>query len=185
MVTPADLEPFFQSVLKLKSLKRAGWLSKANIKDGESVADHSFATCATSMVLSDILGLDTARVMKMALLHDLAESVVGDYMPGEVPADEKTQRENKAMGGILERLPAKVQGEYTDIWSEYLAGKSEVARFVHRIDKLEMAMQAAEYAGNGRNELLEPFFESAGRAVGRADDIVGMIFSGLREKQKA
>lgn len=91
------LQPFFDAVLGLKTVDRAGWSAKAGIKNPESVADHTFSMCAVGMVLSDMVGLDTGKVLRMTILHDLAESVVGDYMPGEVTAKSKMAQEKKAM----------------------------------------------------------------------------------------
>jgi putative hydrolase of HD superfamily len=176
-----NLSPFFHSVLKLKTVKRAGWVSKVKIKDAESVADHTFSMCAMAMLLADMLGLDTRRVMKMVILHDLAESGVGDYMPGDVSANQKLAKEKNAMKSILAGLPRKARGEYEEIWFEYLQNRTQVARFVHRIDKLEMALQANQYAKQGyAGKLLSPFFESAKTVVGDEGDIVSGILNSLR-----
>lgn len=176
-----DLSPFFHSVLKLKSVRRAGWVSKVNIEDAESVADHTFSMCAMAMLLSDMLALDTQKAMKMVILHDLAESIVGDYMPGDVSANQKLAKEKRAMKSILSGLPKKARSEYEKIWLEYLQNKTAVARFVHRVDKLEMALQANQYAKQGyAGRLLAPFFESAKTAVGDEGDIVSEILNSLR-----
>lgn len=177
-----DLSPFFHSVLQLKSVRRAGWISKVKIKDAESVADHTFSMCAMAMLLSDMLGLDTQRAMKMAILHDLAESAVGDYMPGDVTSRQKLAQEKNAMKSILSGLPKKTRSQYEKIWLEYLQNKTGVAKFVHRIDKLEMALQANQYAKQGyARNLLAPFFESAKLAVGDEGDIVSEILNSLRQ----
>ena|SRR5688572_19857394 len=171
-----SLSPFFYSVLQLKSVRRAGWVSKVKVEDAESVADHTFSTCAMAMLLSDMLGLDTQRAMKMAILHDLAESIVGDYMPGDVAAGQKLAREKKAMESILSGLPKKTRKEYEKIWLEFLQNKTDVAKFVHRVDKLEMALQASQYAKQGyAAKSLAPFFESAKSAVGDGGDVVSQI----------
>lgn len=176
-----DLSPFFHSVLQLKSVRRAGWVSKVNVNDAESVADHSFSMCAMTMLLSDMLGLDTQRAMKMVVLHDLAESIVGDYMPGDVSANQKLAKEKRAMKSILSGLPRKARSEYEKIWLEYLQNRTAVARFVHRIDKLEMALQANQYKRQGyAGKLLAPFFESAKTAVGDEGDIVSEILNSLK-----
>ena len=181
MVVVDDLSPFFYSVLRLKSIKRAGWVSKVNVEDAESVADHTFSMATLAMLLSDILGFDTQRVIKMVLMHDLAESIVGDYMPGDVTTRQKLAKEKKAMKFILSSLPKSVKEEYDEIWLEYLHNRTEIAKFVHRIDKLEMALQANEYAKRGyAAKLLAPFFESARTAVGETDDIVNEILKSLR-----
>jgi putative hydrolase of HD superfamily len=176
-----DLSPFFHSVLQLKSVRRAGWVSKVKNKDGESVADHTFSMCAMAMLLSDMLRLDTQRAMKMVILHDLAESTVGDYTPGDVTSRQKLAQEKKAMESILSGLPKKTKLQYEKIWLEYLQNKTSVAKFVHRMDKLEMALQANQYAKQGyARNLLAPFFESAKTAVGDEGDIVSEILNSLR-----
>src|ERR671923_181401 len=182
MVVADDLSLFFHSVLRLKSIKRAGWVSKVKVEDAESVADHTFSMATMAMLLSDMLGFDTHRVIKMVLMHDLAESIVGDYMPGDVTARQKLAKEKKAMKFILSGIPKRVREEYEEIWLEYLHNRTEIAKFVHRIDKLEMALQANQYAKQGYSDkLLAPFFESAKTAVGDAGgDIVKEILKSLR-----
>ena len=181
MVVVDDLSLFFHSVLELKSIRRAGWVLKVQVEDAESVADHTFSMATIAMLLSDMRGLDTHKVIKMALVHDLAESIVGDYIPGDVTPRQKLAKEKKAMRLILSGLPKEIREEYGEIWLEYLHNSTEIARFVHRIDKLEMALQANQYAKQGyAYKLLAPFFESAKTAVGEAGDIVSEILKSLR-----
>jgi putative hydrolases of HD superfamily len=157
-----SLAMFFQYILQLKSVKRAGWISKVHINNPESVADHTFSMCAISMVLSDMLGLDTERVVKMVILHDLAEAITGDYMPEEINIKRKLSQERKAINSILCRLPLNIRSNYIKIWQEYILNKTQVARFVHRIDKIEMVLQARRYAKQGYSrKLLAHFYNSA------------------------
>ena len=144
-----DLTPFFQHVLRLKHVKRAGWISRAQISNPESVADHSYSVCAISMALSDMLGLNTERVMKMAILHDLPESIIGDFVPGEVTKKKKRAEENNAIETILHSIPPCLRSDYKGIWLEYLLNKTDIARLVHTVDKLEMALQARQYVSEG------------------------------------
>jgi putative hydrolase of HD superfamily len=181
MVVVDGLSLFFHSVLELKSIKRAGWVSKVQVEDAESVADHTFSMATMAMLLSDMLGFDTHKVIKMVLIHDLAESIVGDYMPGDVAARQKLAKEKKAMKSILSGLPREVREEYEEIWLEYLHNRTEIARFVHRMDKLEMALQANQYAKQGyADKLLTPFFESAKAALSDTGDIISEILKSLR-----
>ena len=176
-----DLSPFFGAAIALKSVKRAGWVAKAGISDSESVADHSFSMCAIGMALADAMKLDAEKVMKMIVLHDLAESAVGDYMPGQVAIKEKEAAEDRAMTKILACLPADVQAQHAMIWQEFLAGRTRIARFVHRLDKLEMAMQAQRYLADGHDgNALEQFFESAKKAVNTEDDELAQILKALK-----
>jgi putative hydrolase of HD superfamily len=156
-----QLLSFFESVVRLKSVKRAGWILKAGISNPESVSDHTYSMCAIGMILSDMLGLDTERVMKMIIIHDLAESIIGDYMPGEITRKKKRIDERKAMTSILYQMPVAIRSNYKGIWEEYQLNKTQVAKFVHKLDKLEMALQATQYINEGHpNKMLFQFLDS-------------------------
>jgi putative hydrolases of HD superfamily len=158
--------PFFQYILQLKSVKRAGWISKVRVTSPESVADHTFSMCAISMVLSDMQGLDTEKVMKMVILHDLAESITGDYTPGEITKKHKLRQEEKAINSILCGLPSNIRSNYKKTWQEYISNKTYVARFVHRTDKIDMILQARQYAKQGYSrKLLSDFYSSTEKSL--------------------
>ena len=174
------LQPFVGAALALKKVRRAGWSAKTGIIGAESVADHSFSMCALAMAVADLSGLDTLRAMKMVILHDLAESITGDLLPGQISKIEKRRRENAAMKKILAKLPARIRIEYREIWAEYVSDATKMARLVHRIDKLEMAMQARSYIEQGHPRAgLEEFFKSAYVAIGNEQDLVSLMLRSL------
>ncbi|HJT47336.1 MAG TPA: HD domain-containing protein [Nitrososphaeraceae archaeon] len=159
-------EEFLEYVFGLKSVKRTGWVSKVHVNNPESVADHTFSMCVISMVMSDLLGLDTEKVMKMVMLHDLAESITGDYMPEEITKKRKLSEEKKAMHSILGLLPSNIRSNYAKIWEEYISNRTDVARFVHRTDKIDMMIQAKIYSKQGYSlNLLSPFSYSADKSL--------------------
>jgi putative hydrolases of HD superfamily len=158
---------FFYIVSELKKVPRKGWKEKVGIKDPESVADHSYGTAIMAMIFSDNAGnLDTERIMKMALLHDLAESITGDFMPEEIQKENKKTVENQAMEEILSKLPPSLLDKYHSLWNEYVDCTSKESILLHEIDRLEMAIQAAKYSGEGfSKEKLQEFVESARREI--------------------
>lgn len=149
---------------QLKAVPRLGWIISARIRRPESVADHSYAVAVSSMVIADYYGLDACRMMKMALLHDLCESLTGDMQPGDTTESRKHQAERKALAAILSELPAKVRDSYLEIFDEFNDSKTLEAELVHQIDKLEMAAQAVVYKKQGYSNL-EQFFDTAERKV--------------------
>ena len=74
-----SLIKFLKIVGKLKKVKRTGWLV-AGIKNPESVAEHSYRLAVLSMVLGKKFNLNTEKLIKMSLIHDLAEGEVGDLV---------------------------------------------------------------------------------------------------------
>jgi putative hydrolases of HD superfamily len=153
------LANFFNFVMELKAIKRSGWINKVKVKNPESVADHTYAMSTMVMVFSDILGMKTEKAMKMAILHDLGESIIGDYEPSEISSNEKRIKETEAIDRILKHLPPETRKEYADIWKEYLENKTDTSQLVHGVDRFEMAFQAKAYESQGySSSILQQFF---------------------------
>jgi len=157
---------FYFEFNQLKQLFRQGWLRHGVPPERcESVADHSFSVAVLAMLLSDahFPDLDTARVLRLALLHEFGEIYAGDITPADgVSGEEKHRREEDSVVRVLSKLP---NGEmYITLWREYEDNQSPEARFVRQIDRLEMALQASVYQRQG---LLDPaeFLRSAGAAL--------------------
>jgi putative hydrolase of HD superfamily len=105
-------------------------------------------------------------MLKMALLHDLSESITGDFTPEEISKKDKKEIESQTMDEILSRLPSEISNEYTKIWNEFQEGSSKESILMHEIDRLEMAIQSLKYNAEGHpKEKLALFFESAKKDI--------------------
>ncbi|MEX0863025.1 HD family hydrolase [Nitrosopumilus sp.] len=156
---------FLKSAVNLKTVSRQGWVEKLSIDNPESVADHSYSMAVMGMVISDLGNFNTEKILKMILLHDLAETKVGDYTPGKISYEKKKELENIAFSEIVEKLPTNIKLEYLKIWQEYQEKNSSESKMVHQIDKLEMALQARSYQQKGHYKEIESFFESAKKEI--------------------
>jgi len=153
---------FFKTAANLKKISRQGWVDKLSLENPESVADHSYSMAVISMVISDLENYNSEKIIKMVLLHDLAESKIGDHTPEQLSKEKKNKLENNTFNQIIKNLPNLIKSQYLQIWQEYQENTSLESKLVHQIDKLEMALQANIYKKNGHSqEELEPFFESA------------------------
>ena len=181
-----NLVSFFRIVCNLKTIKRSGWIHKSNITSPESVADHSFSMCMMSMILAEIMNLDSGYIMKMVIIHDLAESMVGDHMPDNKSSEEKQLLEDQAMKNIISKLPNSLRKTYLRIWNEYINNITVNAKFVHNMDKLEMALQAKEYEFEGYpKEVLQPFIKSATDYISKERfDLVFEILQTINDDSK-
>jgi len=153
---------FFKTAANLKKISRQGWIDKLSLENPESVADHSYSMAVISMVISDLENYNSEKIIKMVLLHDLAESKIGDYTPEQLSNEKKNKLENNAFNEIIKNLPDLIKLQYLQIWQEYQENTSLESKLVHQIDKLEMVLQAKIYEKDGHSkEKLESFFESA------------------------
>ena len=155
------ISKFFFQIAELKKLPLSGWKIKVGLENSESVAEHSYMMSVMSMVLSDMKSLNSEKVLKMSILHDWAESKIGDFMPDQIGYDKKSELESYAMSEILESLPQKIQDDYQNMWNEFLLRETPEARLVHELDKLEMALQAKIYEKDVDSEKVKPFIISA------------------------
>ena len=178
----AALARFLHRAGRLKLTKRTGWLDRGvPPAETESVADHSWRTALLAwLAASSTAELDADRVLKLALVHDLAEAVTGDhppYDPADVPdaadarrafldrrhvrAEErhaaKRAAEAAAMTDLLRELPWTLAGPLADLWRELTEGETVEARFVKQADKLETYLQSREYLASGPDRPMTSF----------------------------
>lgn len=167
---------FLQIISELKTQRRTGWLD-FNISDCESISDHMYRMGVISTLLpstvtnilssgQEIVTLDKARCVQIAIVHDMAEALVGDITPRDpVPKLEKHRRELLTMVYLTETLirPYNEQAatEIMELWLDYEELRTIEARYVKDIDKFEMILQAFEYEKKTAKKVnLDPFFDS-------------------------
>lgn len=109
----------------------------------ESVADHSWRlTLMVFLLGKKCEGLDLEKAIHMALIHDIAEAIVGDLHYKSVTSAHHL-REKREFVNFDELL-----GEYSvgllDLWTEFNANETAEAKVVNALDKLEACMQHNE-----------------------------------------
>lgn len=103
--------------------------------------------------------LDIHHCTKMALVHDMAEALVGDITPVDgIPKDEKSRRESTTMDYFINGLLGKFNGgmngiEIKKIWQEYEDDETLEAHYVHDVDKIELLLQMVEYERQEKKNL--------------------------------
>ena len=133
--------------------------------------------------------LNVQHCTKMALVHDMAEALVGDITPVDgVSKIEKNRRESTTMDfltrGLLGGVNGGVQGEgLKEIWQEYEDDETLEANFVHDVDKMELVLQMIEYERMGEGKLdLGEFVWVADRI--KLDEVKEWCREVLREREQ-
>uniref|UniRef100_A0A061RX06 5'-deoxynucleotidase n=1 Tax=Tetraselmis sp. GSL018 TaxID=582737 RepID=A0A061RX06_9CHLO len=145
---------------RLKTTKRTGWIRR-EVQQPESIADHMYRMGIMSLVACPE-EVDRERCIKISLVHDLAEAIVGDIPPGAgISKEEKARLEADAIKQIKVMLgdDTEFASEIEELFHEYEAGETAEAVLVKDFDKLEMILQASEYEEAQQMDL-EPFFGS-------------------------
>ncbi|ODV79417.1 uncharacterized protein CANTADRAFT_52065 [Suhomyces tanzawaensis NRRL Y-17324] len=140
---------FFQIVRLLKTQKRTGWIDRGIPTDKvESIGDHMYRMSIISMAIpNNDINID--QCAKIALVHDIAESLVGDITPfGGVSKKEKHRRELESiefLASIIRPYNKKFSHEIMELWLDYEEIRTVEARYVKDVDKFELIQQAWEY----------------------------------------
>ncbi|KAF4555523.1 HD domain-containing protein 2 [Elsinoe fawcettii] len=181
--------PFFHLLERLKTTKREGW-RRFGINHGESISDHMYRMSILTMLCPASLSsrLNVPHCTRMALIHDMAEALVGDITPVDgVLKPEKCRRETETMDYLCVDLLGKVGGGLTGedirkVWQEYEDNETLEAKFVHDIDKMELLLQMMEYerSHEGRIDLGE--FSWVAQKI-ELDEVKGWCADLLKERE--
>ena len=133
----------YSNLSMIKDTKRTQW-QNYHIENPESVADHTINTWLMAMVYlpNEYSEQDYSkhRIMDMLLIHDMAESILGDCH-GDLSEPTK---ELKVQNDVLRKLFLKGtypevanMTHYYNVWEEYFLGKSINARIARDINLLQ------------------------------------------------
>lgn len=144
---------FYLMATVLKYIKRSGWDSKHwNIKGErvESIAEHIYGTCILAIAMESEFefDIDLNKVLRMLILHELEEVIIGDITPlDNISESEKLLRGHQAIKKVL--APLKKKDMYINLIIEFDEHKTNESIFAYHCDKMEANLQAKYYQDNG------------------------------------
>ncbi|MEN2466002.1 HD domain-containing protein [Ornithinibacillus sp. JPR2-1] len=133
---------------KLKYEMRHSWLSNGR---QESVAEHTWRVSLMAMLLEPYLKqkVDTSRLLKMIIIHDLVEAEAGDIpafdtMDNIKVKEQKALNEIKFIEKIRDTLGDSLGKELYHLWFEFENKQTYEAKVANALDKLEAQIQHNE-----------------------------------------
>jgi putative hydrolases of HD superfamily len=198
----ARLLDFWTLALRLKGVRRQGWLDRG-VRNAESSADHSWGVALLAWLLAhERADLNRDRLLLLGLVHDLPEAVAGDATPfdhdrdasGAIPPERfrelptytadaraaKREAEVAAIDTMLEGVPEHLRQEIRAAWEEYEAQVSPESRFIKQVDRLETLLQAEEYARVQPELVIESFWMGTVRDI--SDPALARLIATLRAR---
>lgn len=129
---------FLREIDRLKSVVRQSPLLDQSRK--ENSAEHSWHLAMYALLLSEYASgpVDTNRVLRMLLIHDIVEIDVGDFpIHGGSSAELQAEQEAKAAARLFGLLPQSQGDELLALWLEFERAESEDARFAKALDRFQ------------------------------------------------
>lgn len=150
---------FYLLATKLKYKIRSAWDANhwnINSERLESVAEHVYGTCILAISLSSEFDfeIDLNKVLKMLVIHEIGEVLIGDITPFDnITPEEKQKTEFQAVSLLINDLSTKE--ELLGLFVEFEERLTNEAKFAYYIDKLEANIQAKVYQDNGFQRSLD------------------------------
>ncbi|HKS76317.1 MAG TPA: HD domain-containing protein, partial [Terriglobales bacterium] len=131
---------FLREAERLKDVLRSGHTSSGR---PESTAEHSWRLCLMALAFADALpNVDTLKLLKLCVVHDLGEALYGDIPAIEQTAHpDKSTQERDDLLTLTANLDRALRDEIVALWDEYEAATSPEARAAKALDKLETILQ--------------------------------------------
>ena len=131
---PQELFEFMKTLQVLKDSTRHCWLPSGR---RESVAEHSWRLAVMAMLVGDeIEGIDTDKLIKICLIHDLGEAITGDIPTFEkTESDEDTER--LLINRLFDSLPKDTGEKLKSLFDEYEDQSTPEGKLAKALDKVE------------------------------------------------
>lgn len=117
-----------------------------------NLAEHHFRVFWVAMIIAvQEKDVDTGKIAKMVLVHDISESRTGDvdYLSRQyVERNEKLGIQD-ILGGV------SIEKEFYDLWQEYETRESLEAKIVKDADTLDIDLELVEQATMGNKSMGE------------------------------
>lgn len=133
---------FLKEIEKYKTIEREMYCSNTERK--ESDAEHSWHVAMFIMLFKKELrdNLDTERMLKLALMHDLVEIYAGDtFAYDDEHKKSKKERELAASVKLFSQLPDDLEQEFIELFNEYEDTSTNEAKIVKSFDKIQPIIQ--------------------------------------------
>lgn len=148
---------FVTRLQRLEALPRTGWLV-GGVPRPESVAAHCFEVAAIALWLADRMvakghHIDIERVLRIALLHDIAEVLLTD-IPGPVKqliGEDRVHAAEATAAAIALRDAPSVH--WAGAYAAYEEQGCIESRLVKAADRLQMLARARSYSACGAGDV--------------------------------
>lgn len=173
---------FLRGAEQLKDTLRS---SRTSMGRHESTAEHTWRLCLMIMLFEKTYPeIDTLRLMKMAIIHDLGEAISGDIAAvDQIEGIDKGVEERKDLLLLMAPLPEDLQREILTLWDEYENASSKEALLAKAFDKIETLLQHTQ--GKNSDDFNYDFNLTYGKKYTNVDEITARLRAWIDQDTQA
>ncbi len=179
-----DILSFMHEAEKVKCVLRHSFLSSGR---QESSAEHTFRVALLAMLVGEKLDrkIDVCKAVKIALIHDICEAYAGD-VPAFMKEEHKKQKkiEERHMLEMKRRFDDDQTDKIFSLWEEYERLKTDEAKLVKAMDKLEVHIQHNEADMSTWIDIEFPRSQYAGEEFFGFDSFIFELWEIVKEESR-
>lgn len=156
-----ELDRFFGEINSLKHRERQGWKDKDVERPRDTIASHSYGAALIGWFLAEREDLDSDRMVKMLLVHDLVMARMDDLTPEDDEYSDKKSIERERLAQVLEQVPEDFREEARELIEELRDRETTLSRAAKDADRLDTLMQAVTYSEEASSPFIREFLEHA------------------------
>lgn len=154
----------------------------------ESLSEHSFYVAYFAMIIGELLkkhkeDIDEAKILKMALIHDMEETISGDILS---PFKHYNEEILQAIGKVNQEtikivfkdLPEEMNNKMIGLWVEESEQETVEAQIIKVADKLSLISKCYEEANMG-NKAFEIIYN---RELGKLKELDYLWWLKIKEE---
>jgi len=136
-----QLIEFLKVIEKTKQIERQIYISGRQRL--ETDAEHAWHVAMFVVLFEkEFPKLDVAKMLKMALIHDLVEIYAGDtFAFDKNHKKSQKEREDKAAKRLFKKLPKDLEKEFWSFYQEYENSTTQESKIAKSFDKLQPILQ--------------------------------------------
>lgn len=117
----------------------------AGVKYPDTIAEHSLRAAQIGYILASMEGVNPEKVATMLVIHDNAETRIGDQNKLAARYYSNKEAEHKAFEEQLQNLNSEIAAKWKKYFNEYEKRNTKKGIVARDADWLETAFQAKEY----------------------------------------
>ena len=146
-----DLLKIFDFLHQVENFKSTLRIPVTKSGRQESAAEHTWRVSLMAFLVAEEFNLDINifHATKIAIVHDLAECITGDYCSydvfiGKLSKTKKEKEEKEAMKKLQKTLSEKSGDMIYNLWKEYENQKTKEAKYIKALERIETLTQFIE-----------------------------------------
>ena len=138
----------YNIIQKCNAIERTGWLNaEVPTEHKESIAEHMFNMYHLgSIYLTNNDGYNKERVLKLIMVHDLAETIIGDIAHPYKTANDDKKEDLAAKALFCSLMYYSEDSSYYEYWCEWEERITIESLIAHDLDSLQFNYQFMTYA---------------------------------------